>query len=579
MEALKLFSRYAPNKTFIAIVLGALAGLFYAFLIPIVMKALAEGNVGFPGLPELPVEDDMATVLGFEVANVNLATLFFGLCIAILILKVCSEILLARLALYIRYVLRKDLYNRVQNAPIAALENVGPSRLIQSLSTDVAAIVNGAQLFPQILTNGVTLAGMLVYLAYLDFDVFLFVISSIACGILVYQIPVIIGTRDFVKARDHQDALQEAFRGLVDGAKELKLSQNKTSVYNDDVLFKEEHIVTGLEKRGMTIFSVAINIGALVCFFTVGGLGFVFINYHVISSADMLAAVMVLLYITGPIGMLLNFIPQIAQTHISLHKIDALYRELPNEAISKDTLIIGNWSRLKLVNAVYRYPLTENQSRSFEIGPLDLEIKRGQITFIAGGNGSGKSTLAKLITQHYSPTDGFLSYDDTRITAENLTSFRNEISSIYSDYYLFEHFINDGADSPKACEQIQYYLELFGIATKVQLQDGRFTTLKLSDGQRRRLALVVAIVEDKSLYLFDEWAADQDPEFKRVFYQEILPELKARHKAVVVISHDDRYFDVADQLLVMESGNLSERTRYQLFPAEKLANPDRLALP
>ncbi|GAB2931001.1 cyclic peptide export ABC transporter [Rheinheimera gaetbuli] len=558
MDALNLFSKYAPNKTFIAVFLGALAGLFYAFLIPVVMKSLSEGNIGFP------VEDAVQEVLGFEVTNLNLATFFFGLCVAILLLKACSEILLARLSLHIRFVLRKELYRRVQNSPIASLESVGPSRLIQALSSDVTSIVDGAQLFPQILTNGVTLIGMLGYLAYLDFNVFVFVVSTIIFGVVAYQIPIMIGTKYFIKAREHRDVLQEAFRGLVEGAKELKLSQVKTAVYNNEVLYKEEYMVRDLEKSGMTIFSLAMNFGALLCFFTIGGLGFIFINYYAISSTEIIASIMVLLYVTGPIGMILNFIPQLAQTQISLKKIETLYSELPDENISKDTNEIGAWNKLKLKNVVYRYPLMENQNISFEVGPLSFEIKRGQITFIAGGNGSGKSTLAKLVTQHYFPTSGSIFYDDTQLCSKNLTSFRNEISSIYSDYYLFDRFLNEKVSSQEDYKQIKHYLELFGIANKVQLENGLFTTLRLSDGQRRRLALVVSIVENKSLFLFDEWAADQDPRFKEVFYREILPELKSRNKAVVVISHDDRYFDVADQLLIMESGNLTNKSKDQI---------------
>jgi len=68
------------------------------------------------------------------------------------------------------------------------------------------------------------------------------------------------------------------------------------------------------------------------------------------------------------------------------------------------------------------------------------------------------------------------------------------------------------------------------------------------------LALLVSLVEDKELYLFDEWAADQDPEFRDVFYNKLLPELKSRGKLVIVISHDDRYFHKADQIVKLEQG-------------------------
>jgi putative ATP-binding cassette transporter len=74
--------------------------------------------------------------------------------------------------------------------------------------------------------------------------------------------------------------------------------------------------------------------------------------------------------------------------------------------------------------------------------------------------------------------------------------------------------------------------------------------------------LLVSILDDKELYLFDEWAADQDPIFKDFFYHEFLPLLKDKGKAVVVISHDDRYFSLADRLLVMENGRLIEDSTF-----------------
>ena len=95
------------------------------------------------------------------------------------------------------------------------------------------------------------------------------------------------------------------------------------------------------------------------------------------------------------------------------------------------------------------------------------------------------------------------------------------------------------------------------LQNKVKVQDGAFTTLTLSQGQRKRLALVVAYLENRPFLVFDEWAADQDPVFKEIFYHELLPELRAMGKTILVISHDDRYFHLADRLIRMENGRLT----------------------
>jgi putative ATP-binding cassette transporter len=195
---------------------------------------------------------------------------------------------------------------------------------------------------------------------------------------------------------------------------------------------------------------------------------------------------------------------------------------------------------------------------SFQIGPIDLSIRKGEVTFLVGANGSGKSTLSKLITLHYLPDSGSVSFSGNVVTVENITSYRQKIFAIYSDYYLFDSLMGELTDELVATAN-RYLVDL-RLAGKVKIVNGRFSTLALSDGQRRRLALLVAVLEDRELYLFDEWAADQDPVFKEVFYARILPELRSRGKAILVISHDDRYFHVADRLLVMEQGLLRDAT-------------------
>lgn len=572
MNAIQLFTKYAPNKTFLAVVLGALSGVLYAMLIPLVMKALSSDS------GDLAVENKIIEVLGLQIAYSKFATVFLIICIFILIFNSFSQVILARISMDVRFILRKNLYRKIQKAPISSIENVGPSRMLQALSNDVSVIVSGAELLPNILTNVVTMIGMLGYILYVDTHIFFYIVQVVIFGVLTYQIPVFIGAGYFYKARDHEDLLQEGFKGLVEGAKELKLSLEKKKFYEDEVLIKEEKTVRKLEKKGATVFNLASNYGNLLSFFAIGGLSFILLNYYVLTHAQITLAIMTLLYLTAPISFLLNVIPQLSMVKIAINKIDKMYSELAEENVSDEYEPIKNWNSIQLKNIKFKYdapspPAAKSEKnkkeitntdpvKTFEVGPVDAEIRRGEITFITGGNGSGKSTLCKVISLHYIHTEGQLTYDhDTVIDESNITNFRHEINCIYSDYYLFDKALDQRSLSEDYEKQIHHYLKAFNLESKVEYKDGNFSTLKLSDGQRRRLALVVSLVENKSLYVFDEWAADQDPEFKAIFYNEILTELKNKNKAVVVISHDDRYFGVADQLLSMESGQLRSTKR------------------
>ncbi|MFE9785545.1 ATP-binding cassette domain-containing protein [Nocardia salmonicida] len=196
--------------------------------------------------------------------------------------------------------------------------------------------------------------------------------------------------------------------------------------------------------------------------------------------------------------------------------------------------------------------LDESDDAGFRLGPIDLVFEPGQITFIVGGNGSGKSTLAKLITGLYVPCSGSLSLNGERIDHDNIEWYRQNSSAVFTDFHLFEDYL--GFDRPGIDADVQRYLDELQIAHKVTVQDGRLSTVDLSQGQRKRLALLTALLEDRQIYVFDEWAADQEPRFRDVFYHEILTDLKRRGKTVIVITHDDRYFDCADQLVKLDFG-------------------------
>jgi putative ATP-binding cassette transporter len=196
----------------------------------------------------------------------------------------------------------------------------------------------------------------------------------------------------------------------------------------------------------------------------------------------------------------------------------------------------------------------EREESGFTLGPIDLTFSAGELVFLVGGNGSGKSTLAKLITGLYIPETGEISLDGQLINDENREWYRQHFSVVFSDFYLFERLL--GIGSADIDPQAQDYLVQLQLDHKVQVKDGVLSTTALSQGQRKRLALLTAYLENRPIYLFDEWASDQDPFFKETFYKQLLPELKHRGKTVVVISHDDRYFHLADHIVKLDYGKL-----------------------
>lgn len=553
MSLLQLFSKHSPNKVFLAVFLGAASGIAYALLIPVVMISI---SVPYDRLSTQG--DQVYRIFGIDVAHPKSAALFLILCLLILVMRTFSQVLLVRISMDVTTKLRQELYGRISNTSISFLEQSNSGRLIQTMTTDVQRIVFGAGAFPDLLIQASSFFGLMFFLAFLSTKIFIFVVVLLIFGIVTFQLPMIIGAKYFQRSRDHMDVLQEGFKGLVDGAKELKLSHKKHEHFMKNQLLKQENLVVGYEKIGFTIVKITQNYGDLLTFFAMGIVGFIYVNYHSISASDLAGVIMVLLYISGPVAFMLNALPELSRANISLQKFLALSDELPEENASKKLRAIPVWKEINLSAVSYCHLGGNADSRAFVIGPIDAKIRRGEITFIVGGNGSGKSTFSKTISLHYPITSGQISFDDVLVTPDNLNSYRQEIACIYSDYYLFQQLHTDLSADPALIELVNSYLGIFELTDKVKFIDGQFSTLKLSDGQRRRLALLVAFLDDKALYVFDEWAADQDPYFKEIFYFDILPKLKKQGKAVVAISHDDRYFHVADQILVMENGKLVE---------------------
>jgi putative ATP-binding cassette transporter len=243
-------------------------------------------------------------------------------------------------------------------------------------------------------------------------------------------------------------------------------------------------------------------------------------------------------------------------TCISLNKIESLGLSLADQAWSEASLNGGppnrEWSRIDLREITHTY--TQNEDHGFTLGPLSLLLTPGEIVFIVGGNGSGKSTLIKLLTGLYQPETGQIYLDGELIDASNRDRYRQLFSAIFADFYLFERLY--GLPHSDLDRQAQTYLSELELDKKVTVANGTLSTTQLSQGQRKRLALLTAYLENRPIYVFDEWAADQDPVFKQVFYQQLLPNLKRRGKTVLVIGHDDRYFEVGDRLIQLDYGQI-----------------------
>ncbi len=552
LELMSLLNNTAPNKVFIAIIYGCLAGICYALVIPIILLSLQQSESRF-----LAAEEEVNYWLFgvFEVSTPKLALLFFSVCLGILIFRTVSRTLLARVTIDASIQLRKRIYQHILSLPIQELERLGPSRLVTAVNKDVNEVTNGAAVLPGLAANFSTLIGLLLYLIYLDFNIFVFVVAAILFGAITYRLPLIFGQRLLVNARNKFDELQEGVRSLIYGAKELKLNQHRRTSFLSEGLHSVEESYSSSQKNGLTMIIFGETYGDLISFFAIGGVAFILANYYALSQQNLLGVVMVLIYIMGPIAVFMSSINPLMRAKIATRKLQSLLNDMPVEK-QYNMAGVEECQQIQIEGLQYSYVNVHDSSEKFEVGPIDLSLNRGEVVFLTGGNGSGKTTLGKLISLLYLPQNGTIKFNNEVVTERNRDAFRQHISSIFSDFYLFKKLY--GVKGSELDSLTMAHIKELGLEGKVQVKDSEFSNTSLSDGQRKRLALVVSYLEDRNICIFDEWAADQDPGYKELFYMEILPKLKQMNKLVIVISHDDRYFDCADKIIKMENGLIAE---------------------
>jgi putative ATP-binding cassette transporter len=485
-----------------------------------------------------------------------LVWIFFALCLSCLVFKSCSEISLLHLTQTTVCDMRISLSRKLLATMQKKQQTLGKSSIFAILTSDVNVFMQAFQVLPLIISDGIIVTSCLAYMAWISWKTFIVFALCLIIGATGYHYAEQRPLRLMVNIREQTTVLFQNFRDLIEGSKELQLNKRRGQGFVEQVISPGAWDYCRLYVKCMSGYSLVTNFGTVVFYVAIGVTLFLLPQLLALSVDVVVTSTLLLLYLLRPMSELMGALPSLRQAAISLKKIQQLDCDLsPDIADHHANNPFSSRSplQLKLNEVCHQYPgLTEDSH--FTLGPVDLSIHQGELLFIVGGNGSGKTTLAMLILGLYTPEQGTVSLNGLTVVDSNLEHYREHFSAVFSDFHLFEQLL--GIDQEDIGGSAMRYLQLLHLAHKVNVVDGKYSTTSLSTGQRKRLALVSAYLEDRPIYLFDEWAADQDPVFKRVFYTELLPELKARGKTVLVITHDDVYFSVADRIVKLEDGHV-----------------------
>lgn len=494
---------------------------------------------------------------GGGVASRTLIYAFVGFCVLLPVSRIISQLLLVKLAQKAIFDLRMTLSRQILSTPLRFLEELGPHRLMAALTDDVQVISAGLISIPIIILQVAVLSGCLVYMGWLSSVLLLAVIIFIFLGMTSVQLGLRKATRFLSLARKEQDALFMHLRALTEGAKELKLHDRRREAFITQELQKTAAAYQHHNLYGTGILTAVISWSHLLFFILMGILLFVLPGVVGMSGEMLNGYTLALLYLLVPLDVIGSMLPNLGRAKIALRNVESLGLSLQANSTEDGSAVPpvppAAQVFLEMSGVTHTYH-RERESSNFIIGPVDLTVQSGELVFIVGGNGSGKTTLVKLLTGLYIPQDGEIRLNGQVIDDSNREYYRRHFSVVFSDFYLFESLL--GLDAHGLDAQARTYLSQLQLDHKVQVKDGVLSTTQLSQGQRKRLALLTAYLEDRPVYIFDEWAADQDPLFKEVFYFHLLDELKARGKTVIVITHDDKYYHLADRIIKLDYGKI-----------------------
>lgn len=444
--------------------------------------------------------------------------------------------------------IRNNLINFIVKIPYTKM-HYSKGKINTFFRKDTEIISRTILMCIQLLSSIVIIIGCLIYLFFLSINVFLYIILISSISSIVFTLFSNRYRKYLKKGRDEEDVYFHHIGQIINGFKEIKINMS----------IGREIIDGPLKKASKSYLSQSIKgyEGYFNCNFTIQFIFYLSIlvllftgqSYLHLNSSTVISSMIVILFIIGPLTSIINIIPTIEECRVSISRIYELIDSMGNyNQVKKEQYNDKEFSMIEYKNISFRY---KPSNSTFSIGPINMTVSKGETCFIYGGNGAGKTTFINIIL-------GILEYDKGNIMLNGIETFKvptNLYAPVFSDFYLFDYLYGV---SDLSNEKFNKYITLFDLKEKVKIVEGKFSTVNLSTGQKKRLALIHALLSNRKILVLDEWAADQDPIFRKFFYEEVLNILKNDGYTIIAVTHDDKYFKHADSLYFMNSGCLTK---------------------
>lgn len=455
--------------------------------------------------------------------------------------------------------MRLRIVRHVRRMDLRALEQLDQGDLYGIVAQEINHLSENLPLLVSAAQSVFLLAFCLLYIATLSFVSFLVISGIMAAGLLLYGLRRRKLDQALADVHRYEAAMLDNLTHFTKGFQEIRLNADK-----NDSLFR--HFTTIIDRLRMHVIGVGGNwvvliqfsnallyalVGAVIFVLPIFFQGYTDVIYKITAAT---------IFCVGPLTAITGAASLYAKADVGLGHVARLERQLRQDHTFEPSVTPSRFKSFETINChnlSFSYRDAQGEVL-FASGPLNLGIKRGETIFFVGGNGSGKSTVMKQLCGLYVPDGGVIDVDGVLIGDAERQQYRELFSTVFSDFHLFDRLYGiDFADPAKA----NALIDRMGLEGKVSFKNGRFSTTGLSTGQRKRLAMIASLLEDREIYIFDEWAADQDAHFRDKFYTELLPELKRRGKTILAVTHDDRYWHCCDRRLTMDLGSITSEAR------------------
>ena len=437
--------------------------------------------------------------------------------------------------------MRVRLMDAVRRSELLSIDDIGRSRIVAAINSDAGVLTQASNTLVYSMQSVVLIFFISIYVAYLSIAAFIMSVVIVGIAGTVFHLRSRRLALERARAADQERQLFDRMDDFLDGFKEVRLNKARSVALFDDAVEVSRAAANIKIGAQVQTFRQIVSVQSYM-YVLLGAVVFAAPRFgESLGGASIPKATTALLFVVGACFGLVQSIPILLNANAAADRLQKLVSDLSATAsvLPDDTRVLTHFGVIEMRNIVFRY-VDKFSDTAFHIGPIDFTLRSGELVFITGGNGSGKSTLLRVLAGLYPPDSGEITLDGMHVNNDTRDSYRSLFSAIFFDYHLFHRLY--GIPEPDPVE-IGRLLAQFRLDNKTGLSHGEFRTLDLSSGQRRRLALIVSLLERRPILLLDEWTAEQDPEFRRKFYDELLPQLMQAGKTVVVITHDDRYLD------------------------------------